>query len=112
MVLTWHEKHESRAFCALAETRRHMTKAKSEVDNIRKEYRLADLGSGVRGKFHAQYRKGHNLVLLTPEVAEAFPTDEAVNDALLALVRLARTLRRSSRRSSGPAAKRSARRST
>ena len=89
-----------------------MTKAKSVVDDIRKEYRRADLGSGVRGKFHARYQKGHNLVLLTPEAAEAFPTDEAVNDALLALVRLARTLRRSSRRSSGPAAKRSARRST
>jgi len=82
-----------------------MTKAKSEADNIRKEYKRADLGAGVRGKFHAQYRKGHNLVLLTPEVAEAFPTDEAVNDALLALVRLARTTRRPTRRSTGRAVK-------
>ena len=85
---------------------------KPEAGDIRKEYRRADLGSGVRGKFHARFLKGHNLVLLTPEVAEAFPTDEAVNDALLALVRLARTAQRSTRRSSGPAAKRSARRST
>lgn len=89
-----------------------MTKGKPESDDIRKEYKRADLGSGVRGKFHAQYHKGHNLVLLTPEVAEAFPTDEAVNDALLALVRLARTTRRPTRRSSGPAVKSTARRST
>lgn len=89
-----------------------MTKAKLEADDIRKEYRRADLGSGVRGKFHAQYQKGHNLVLLTPEVAEAFPTDESVNDALLALVRLARTTRRPTRRSSGPAVKSTTRRST
>ena len=89
-----------------------MTKAKLEADDIRKEYRRADLGSGVRGKFHAQYQKGHNLVLLTPEVAEAFPTDESVNEALLALVRLARTTRRPTRRSSGPAVKSTARRPT
>ena len=89
-----------------------MTKAKPEADDIRKEYRRADLGSGVRGKFHAQYQKGHNLVLLTPEVAEAFPTDEAVNEALLALVRLARTTRRPTRRSSGPVVKSTSRRST
>ena len=89
-----------------------MTKGKPEADDIRKEYKRADLGSGVRGKFHAQYQKGHNLVLLTPEVAEAFPTDEAVNDALLALVRLARTSQRPTRRSSGPAVKGAARRST
>lgn len=89
-----------------------MKKGKPAADDIRKEYKRADLGPGVRGKFHAQYQKGHNLVLLTPEVAEAFPTDEAVNDALLALVRLARTTRRPTRRSSGPAAKGPARRST
>lgn len=89
-----------------------MKKGKPESDDIRKEYKRADLGPGVRGKYLAQFQKGHNLVLLTPEVAEAFPTDEAVNDALLALVRLARTTRRPTRRSSGPAVKSTARRST
>jgi hypothetical protein len=89
-----------------------MKKGKPEADDIRKEYKRTDLGPGVRGTFHAQFQKEHNLVLLTPEVAEAFPTDEAVNDALLALVRLARTTRRPTRRSSGPAVKSTARRST
>jgi hypothetical protein len=30
--------------------------------------------------------KGTNLVLLRPEVAQAFPTAEAVNDALQSLI--------------------------
>jgi hypothetical protein len=81
-----------------------MTKAKSKTSDIRQEYKRSDLGAGVRGKFYAQFRKGHNLVLLKPEVAAAFPTDDAVNDALLSLVRLARAARRPTRRSTGRAA--------
>lgn len=89
-----------------------MKKAKSRGEDIRAEYQRSDLGVGVRGKFYAQYRKGHNLALLRPEVAAAFPTDEAVNDALLSLVRIARATRRPTRRSSGRAARAAARRST
>jgi hypothetical protein len=89
-----------------------MKKAKSRVEEIRAEYKRSDLGAGVRGKFYAQYQKGHNLVLLRPDVAAAFPTDEAVNAALLSLVRIARATRRPARRSSGRAAKAAARRST
>ena len=89
-----------------------MKKAKSRVEEIRAEYNRSDLGTGVRGKFYAQYQKGHNLVLLRPDVAAAFPTDEAVNAALLSLVRIARATRRPIRRSSGRAAKATARRST
>ena len=40
------------------------------------------LGTGVRGKYFQQHVQGTNLVLLQPEVAKAFPTPEAVNDAL------------------------------
>jgi hypothetical protein len=67
-----------------------MKKAKSRVADIRTEYKRSDLGRRVRGKFYAQYQKGHNLVLLKHDVKAAFPTDEAVNEALLSLVRLAR----------------------
>lgn len=35
------------------------------------------------------YRKGTNLVLLSPDVAKAFPTEEAVNEALRSLIELA-----------------------
>jgi len=57
---------------------------------MHKTYRREDLGTGVRGKYHASYQSGTNLVLLQPEVAAAFPTAEAVNDALKGLIKVAR----------------------
>lgn len=65
----------------------YMRKAKS--DELRSEYRREDLGSGVRGKYLEAYRSGTNLVLLSPDVAKAFPTEEAVNDALRSLIEVA-----------------------
>nr|VFJ99388.1 MAG: hypothetical protein BECKH772A_GA0070896_101619 [Candidatus Kentron sp. H]VFJ99734.1 MAG: hypothetical protein BECKH772B_GA0070898_101677 [Candidatus Kentron sp. H]VFK04015.1 MAG: hypothetical protein BECKH772C_GA0070978_101578 [Candidatus Kentron sp. H] len=58
-------------------------------DEMRQEYKREDLGAGVRGKYYDAYNEGHNLVLLTPEVARAFPSEEAVNQALLSLMRIA-----------------------
>ena len=55
---------------------------KADPDDLRPEYRRGDLGPGVRGKYLESYRSGTNLVLLHPDVAKAFPTDEAVNNAL------------------------------
>jgi len=60
-----------------------------KVDDLRKEYRREDLGRGVRGKYYREYIKGTNLVLLRPEIAQAFPTAEAVNDALQSLIYVA-----------------------
>lgn len=65
-----------------------MSKHKKD-DEMRTEYSAADLGKGIRGKYYEQYSKSHNVVLLNPEVAKAFPTDEAVNKALLSLIKLA-----------------------
>lgn len=62
-----------------------------KTDEMRKEYRREDLGKGVRGKHFADYQKGSNLVLLTPELAKIFPTNEAVNSALESLVGVARS---------------------
>ena len=57
-----------------------MKKAKSDSkDDLRPEYKREELGKGVRGKYYKAYTKGTNLVLLTPDVAAAFPTAEAVN---------------------------------
>jgi len=58
-------------------------------DELRPGYRREDLGQGVRGKYFESYRKGSNLVLLSPDVAKVFPTEEAVNDALRSLIDLA-----------------------
>ena len=46
---------------------------------IRPEY---DFSGGVRGKYSARYAAGSNVVVLDPDVAEKFPTSEAVDDAL------------------------------
>jgi hypothetical protein len=63
---------------------------KAKVDELRPEYRREDLGPGVRGKYLKTYRSGTNLVLLNPDVAKAFPTEEAVNDALRSLMQVAK----------------------
>ncbi len=59
-------------------------------DELRAEYDETLLKDGVRGKYVARYRQGTNLVLLAPDVAAAFPTEQAVNDALRLLMKVAR----------------------
>jgi len=59
-------------------------------DELRPEYDLHELlKGGVRGKYVARYRAGTNLVLLDPDVAKAFPSEAAVNEALRLVMRLA-----------------------
>jgi hypothetical protein len=57
---------------------------------MRKEYKREDLGKGIRGKYFDEYKKGTNLVLLSPDVAAAFPNDASVNEALRSLMKIAR----------------------
>ncbi|MFA4835726.1 MAG: hypothetical protein WC749_06650 [Dehalococcoidia bacterium] len=59
---------------------------KANLEGVRSEYRREDLGPGVRGKYLEEYRAGTNLALLSPDIAKAFPTDEAVNDALRSII--------------------------
>ena len=60
-------------------------------DELRPEYDAAVLKNGVRGKYLAQYRSGTNLVLLDADVAKAYPTAEAVNEALRRLMQSGET---------------------
>lgn len=60
---------------------------------MRPEYDFASMKGGVRGKYAKRYRAGTNLVLLDPELAAAFPSDAAVNDALRALLKMTQTVR-------------------
>lgn len=54
-----------------------------EIDELRPEYDLHTLlKSGVHGKHADSFHQGTNLVLLEPDVAEAFPTTQSVNGAL------------------------------
>ena len=60
-------------------------------DDLRPEYNLGELlRSGVQGKYADRYREGTNMVLLDGDVAEAFPNDEAVNEALRLVIKLSR----------------------
>jgi hypothetical protein len=56
--------------------------ASPDEDDLRPEYDLSKLKGGVRGKYLQSYGAGTNLALLAPDVRAAFPTDEAVNQAL------------------------------
>ena len=72
-----------------------MRKTKSAVgDGLRPEYCREDLGKGVRGKHYSSYQKGSNLVLLNPDMAKAFPTSDAVNEALRGLLQLTERTRK------------------
>ena len=68
---------------------------KNETDleeaELRAEYDISSLGEGVRGKYHEKATAGTNLVLLEPEIASAFPTAEAVNEALRLLLKVAKS---------------------
>ncbi len=58
-------------------------------DELRPEYDLHQLlKGGVRGKYTARYRAGTNIVLLAPDVAKAFPNEDAVNEALRLVIKL------------------------
>ncbi len=49
---------------------------------MRAEY---DFSGGVRGKYAERYRQATNIVVLDPELVEAFPDSKSVNDALRAI---------------------------
>lgn len=60
-------------------------------DELRTEYDLAQLSQGVKGKYTERYHQGTNLVLLEPDVAQAFPDTQSVNEALRLLIKLAKS---------------------
>lgn len=64
----------------------HPKKAVAD-DEMLPEY---DFSGAIRGKYYERYQQGSNVVLLEPDVAEAFPSAEAVNHALRLLLVLAR----------------------
>jgi len=72
---------------------------KKEVENgmedeLRSEYNFAQMKGGVRGKYVERYRAGRNLVLLAPDVAQDFPNEIAVNEALRMLIEIAQRQQR------------------
>ena len=72
-------------------------------DELRPEYRRSDFSKLVRGKYAARAARETNVVVLEPELAEAFPNAKAVNEALRGLLDVAATTARLTRRSTGRA---------
>ena len=49
-----------------------------------------DFSGGERGKYAARYAMGTNVVVLDPDVAREFPTQESVNETLRLLSNIIR----------------------
>jgi hypothetical protein len=66
-----------------------MKKARAATadDDRRTEY---DFTGAVRGKYYERYRASSNVVVLDPDVSEAFVNADEVNKALRLLVSVAR----------------------
>ena len=80
-------------------------KSKSTVasNDMRDEYEF-DYSKAVRGKYYRRLLKeGANVVVLDPDVAKAFRSSAAVNEALRSLLRMSEETRRLTSRSSGRA---------
>ena len=58
-------------------------KPMSNDPDMMEEY---DFSKGVRGKYSKKYKKGTNIIVIDPDVAEFFPDNEAVNEALRSLI--------------------------
>ena len=56
-------------------------------DELRPEYDETLLKNGIRGKYAKQYAAGTNIVRLDPDVADAFSTEEAANEALRSILK-------------------------
>jgi hypothetical protein len=68
-------------------------------DDMRSDYSF-DYSKAVRGKYYKRILKeGANVVVLEPDIAKAFPTSDAVNDALRVVLQAGRAAVRSLPRS-------------
>ena len=54
------------------------------------EYDLSKMTVLPRGRFAPERRLGKNVAVLEPDIAEAFPNDEAVNEALRLVLKAAK----------------------
>lgn len=62
---------------------------KQDDYELREEYDLTKMPVLPKGRFDPKRRAGTNVVVLEPEIARAFPSDEAVNKALRLVLKAA-----------------------
>lgn len=65
-----------------------MKKRRDKPDNMREDYDFSQLRLKGRGLYADRYREGHNVRLLSPDPAQEFRDDEAVNKALREYLKL------------------------
>jgi hypothetical protein len=65
-------------------------KREEDSDEMRPEYDFGKMKFVGRGIYAERYRSGTNLVRLDSDVREAFPDDEAVNEALRVIAKAAK----------------------
>src|ERR1700689_1324309 len=65
------------------------TEKQGRRDDVRREYDFSKT-NGVRGKYTPRCRARTNIVRLSPDVAEHFPNEQAVNKALRTLIQSAK----------------------
>lgn len=83
-------------------------KGEASTDDLRPKYHF-DYSKAVRGKYYRRLLKeGANIIVLEPDVAKAFRDSTAVNNALRSLLKVARSSRRLTTRSSRTARKHTA----
>jgi outer membrane protein assembly factor BamD (BamD/ComL family) len=58
----------------------------TDKDDLRPEYDLDELKNKEVGKYYESYKAGVNVVVIEPDLIEAFPNAKAVNDALRELL--------------------------
>jgi len=65
-------------------------------DEMLDEY---DFSNGVRGKYVNRFKKGSNIIILDPDVAEIFSDSESVNKALRSIALIIRNQMKSHNKS-------------
>ena len=56
---------------------------------LKDEYDFSKMTILPKGRFSPERRAGKNIIVLAPDLAKAFPNDDAVNEALRLLLRVA-----------------------
>ncbi len=75
--------------------KKNSTKKQDDDYELREEYDLTKMPVLPKGRFDPKRRIGTNVVVLDPEIAKAFPNDEAVNEALRLILKAAEIPHRS-----------------
>ena len=65
-------------------------KKPNEDYELQDEYNLSQMPIMPKGRYAPERRIGSNVIVLEPDLARVFPTDEAVNKALRLILQAAR----------------------